>query len=319
MPYKFNANRRHRIPKARYRVTNWPQYDAALVRRGGLTVWFTEEAVVAWHATATGERGGQPVYSALAIETGLALRLVFHQPLRQTEGLLRSIVAALKIDIAVPDHTTLSRRGGGMMTLPKLARRDEPLHLLVDSTGLKMYGESEWLDQQHGLRSRRRWRKLHLGLDADTQEIVAAELTPDDVGDVSVLPELLDQIDPDIASLTADGAYDGESAYSAMAKRHPAAAVVIPPRATAVPSPTTTTQRDRHLAAIAEHGRIAWQRSSGYGRRSLAETAMYRYKTIIGRRLHARSLPNQRTEAKIACNVLNQMTSLGMPATVRVV
>ena len=195
----------------------------------------------------------------------------------------------------------------------------EPLHLLVDITGLKLYGESEWLDQQHGLRTRRRWRKLHLDIDADTQEIVAAELTPDDVGDVSVLPELLDQIDPDIASLTADGAYDGESAYRAVAKRHPAAAVVIPPRATAVPSPATTTQRDRHLPAIAEHGRIAWQRSSGYGRRSLAETAMYRYKTIIGRRLHARSLPNQRTQAKIACNVLNQMTSLGMPATVRVV
>ena len=129
-----------------------------------------------------------------------------------------------------------------MMTLPKLARRDEPLHLLVDRTGLKMYGESEWLDQQHDLRSRRRWRKLHLGLDAETQEIVAAELTPDNVGDVSVLPELLDQIDPDIASLTAAGAYDGESAYSVpwpSGIQRPA--VVIPPRATAVPSPTTTT------------------------------------------------------------------------------
>jgi hypothetical protein len=182
-----------------------------------------------------------------------------------------------------------------------------------------MYGEGEWLDQQHCLRSRRRWRKLHLGFDAATQEIAAAELTPDDVGDVSVLPELLDQIDGDVASMTADGAYDGEAAYNAVADRHPAAAVVIPPRATAVPSHTTTTQRDRHLAAIAEHGRIAWQRSSGYSRRSLVETAMYRYKTIIGRRLHARILPNQRTEAKIACNVVNRMTCLGMPVTVRVV
>jgi len=120
--------------------------------------------------------------------------------------------------------------------LPKLAARDEPLHLLVDSTGLKMDGEGEWLDQTHGLRSRRRWRKLHLGLDADTQEIVAAELTPDDVGDVSVLPELLDQIDADVASMTADGGYDGEAAYNAVGERHPTAAVVIPPRATAIPS-----------------------------------------------------------------------------------
>jgi DDE family transposase len=170
-----------------------------------------------------------------------------------------------------------------------------------------------------GLRSRRRWRKSHLGLDADTQEIVAAELTQDDVGDVSVLPELLDQINAGVASITADGAYGGEGTYSTVAERHPTAAVIIPPRATAVPSEATTTQRDRHLAAIAEHGRMAWQRSSGYGRRSLVETAMYRYKTIIGRRLHARILPNQQTEAKIACNALNWMTRLGMPVTVRVV
>ena len=199
MPYKFNASRRHKIPKARYRVTNWPEYDAALVRRGDLTVWFTEDAVAAWHAPATGERGGQPVYSSLAIETALALRLVFHQPLRQTEGMLRSIAEALKVDIAIPDHTTLSRRGAGVTILPRLAMRDEPLHLLVDSTGLKMYGEGEWLDQQRSLRLRRRWRKLHLGLDAATQEIAAAELTPDDVGDVSVLPEQLDQINLDFS------------------------------------------------------------------------------------------------------------------------
>src|SRR5690242_8962909 len=114
MPYKFNESRRHKIPRARYRVTNWPDYDAALVRRGSLTVWLTEEAVEAWHAPATGERGGQPLYSATAIETGLALRLVFHQPLRQTEGLLRSIATVLEVDIAIPDHTTLSRRGGGL-------------------------------------------------------------------------------------------------------------------------------------------------------------------------------------------------------------
>ena len=319
MPYKFNESRRHKIPKARYRVTNWPEYDAALVRRGSVTVWFTDDAVAAWHAPATGERGAPPIYSAIAIETGLALRLVFHQPLRQTEGMLRSIAAVLGVDIAIPDHTTLSRRSGGLTILPKRVDRDEPLHLLVDSTGLKIYGEGEWLDQKHGIRSRRRWRKLHLGVDADTHEIVAVELTPEDVGDVSEVPELLDQIDADLASMTADGAYDGEAVYDAVAERHPEAAVIIPPRATAVQSGTTTTQRDRHLAAIAKHGRIGWQRSSGYNRRSLVETAVFRYKTIIGRRLHARTMPNQRTEAKIGCNVLNRMTRLGMPVSVRIV
>src|SRR4051794_10558532 len=212
----------------------------------------TEEALAAWQAPATGKRGGQPIYSALAIETSLALRLVFHQPLRQSEGLLRSIADVLKIDIAIPDHTTLSRRGGGLTILPKRMDRSEPLHLLVDSTALKIYGEGEWLDQKHGIRSRRRWRKLHLGIDAGTHEIVAVELTPDDVGDISEVPHLLEQIDVDVASMTADGAYDGEAVYNAVAERHPGAAVIIPPRMTAVADGTTATQRDLHIAVIAK-------------------------------------------------------------------
>jgi len=318
MPYKANTDRRHKIPRAHYRVTNWPEYDAALVQRGSLTLWITEEALAAWHAPATSKRGGQPVYSDVAIETGLALRLVFHQPLRQTEGAMRSIVGLLGLDLPIPDHTTFSRRGGGLTMLPQRVERNEPLHLLVDSTGVKIYGEGEWLDQKHGIRSRRRWRKLHLAVDADTQEIAAVELTPDDVGDVAALPDLLDQIESPVGSVTADGAYDGETVYDEVLHRHPAARVIIPPRSTAVLSEAGTTQRDDHLRSIQQHGRIGWQRRSGYGRRSLVETAMYRYKTIIGRRLHARTLPNQKTEAKIACNALNKMTGLGMPISVRI-
>ena len=318
MPYKFNESRRHKIPKARYRVTNWREYDAALVRRGSLTVWLTEQAVSAWHAPATGERGGQAVYADIAIETGLALRLVLHQPLRQTEGALRSIADLLGVQIRIPDHTTFSRRGGGLKVLPQRVERNEPLHLLIDSTGVKIYGEGEWLDQKHGVRSRRRWRKLHLAVDADTHEIAAVELTPDDVGDVSALPDLLDQIEDPVGTVTADGAYDGDAIYDEGLQRHPAARVTIPPRSTAILSEAGTTQRDDHLRSIEQHGRLGWQRRSGYGRRSLVETAMYRYKTIIGRRLHARTLPNQQIEAKIGCNVLNRMTSLGMPVSIRV-
>ena len=136
MPYKLHESRRHKFPKARYRVTNWPEYDAALVRRGSLTLWFTEEAVAAWRAPATGERGGQPIYSATAIETGLALRLVFHQPLRQTEGLLRSIANVLELDIAIPDHTTLSRRGGSLTVLPKTAGAWSRLRCIVTRPSL---------------------------------------------------------------------------------------------------------------------------------------------------------------------------------------
>src|SRR6201990_1586566 len=171
MPYKLNEARRHKIPKRKYRVTNWPEYDAALVRRGSLTVWGTEEAIAAWHAPATGKRGGQPVYSGLAIQTGLALRLVLRLGLRQIEGTLGSIAHLLSVDISIPDHTTFSRRGDGLRLLTKAIKRGEPLHLLVDSTGLKMYGEAEWHEEKHGKRFRRRWRKLHLAMDANSHEI----------------------------------------------------------------------------------------------------------------------------------------------------
>ena len=261
-----------------------------------------------WPATLFGDRHRDRPGTSLGVP----------QPLRQTEGLLRSIADVLGVDISIPDHTPLSRRGGGLTILLKRLDHAEPLHLLVDSTGLKIYGEGEWLDQKHGIRSRQRRRKLHLGIDALTHEIVASEMTPDDVGDVSGTPALLDQIDAEIASMTADGAYDGEAVYDAVAQRHPEAAVIVPPRAKAVPNESTTTQRDRHIAEIEKHGRMGWQRRSGYYRQSLVETAMYRYKTIVGRRLRARTLPNQRTETKIGCNVLNRMTTLGMPATVRI-
>jgi transposase len=318
MPHKLNDDRRHKFPKAKYRVTNWPDYDAALVRRGDLTVWLTEEAVAAWHAPLSGKRGGQPIYSDLAIETALALRLVLHLPLRQTEGALRSIISLLKVAIKVPDHTTFSRRSSGLAILPQRIGRDEPVHLLIDSTGLKIYGEGEWLDQKHGIRARRRWRKLHIAIDAGSQEIIASDLTADDVGDATALPDLLDQVAGPVAAVIADGAYDGQPVYDAVAAHHPEANVIIPPRATAVPTEAAASQRDRHIKVIEEHGRRGWQRQTGYGRRSLVETAMFRYKTIIGRSLHARTLPNQRTEAKIGCKVLNRMTSLGVPVSVRI-
>ena len=318
MPYKFNEARRHKFPKAKYSVTNWPEYDAALVRRGSLTVWLTDEAIAGWHAPATGKRGGQPTYSDLAIETGLALRLVLRLGLRQIEGTLGSIAHLLGVDIKIPDHTTFSRRGDGLTFLKKPVERNEPLHLLIDSTGLKMYGEGEWLEEKHGKRSRRRWRKLHLAIDANSHEVIAVELTTDDVGDITAVPDLLDQIDDTVASVTGDGAYDADVVYDEILRRHPDADVVIPPRSTAIISESGTTRRDAHIRTIEKHGRIGWQRRSGYCKRSLVETAMFRYKTIIGRRLHARTLSNQKTEAKIGCAVLNRMTSLGMPVSVRI-
>ena len=166
------------------------------------------------------------------------------------------------------------------------------------------------------MRSRLRWRKLRLGIDAVAHEIVASELTADDVGDVFEMPVLLDQIDAEVASMTADGAYDGEAVYDAVAERHPEAAVIIPPRATTVPNGLTATQRDRHIAKIEVHGRTGWQRHSSYNRRSLVGLTSYRYKADVGRRLHARGFSQSADRGKIGCNVLNRMTTLGMPVTV---
>jgi hypothetical protein len=169
------------------------------VRRGSLTVWVTEEAIAAWHAPATGKPGGQPVYSDLAIETGSALRLVLRLGLRQIEGTSdRS-----RIFSASTSEFRIIRRSA----VVGMVKRGEPLHLLVGSTGLKMYGEGEWLEEKHGKRSRRHWRKLHLAIDANSHEIVAVQLTTDDVGDIMTVPDLLDQIDGSVASVTADGGH----------------------------------------------------------------------------------------------------------------
>jgi len=197
----------------------------------------------------------------------------------------------------------------------------EPLHLLVDSTGLKLCGSGEWLVEKHGTRTRRSWRKLHLGLDAETGRIVAASLTAKEVDDGAEVGALLDQVDGAVARFTADGGYDQDRVSAAVAERHPAAAIIVPPRATAVPSETAATaptQRDRHLHHIAEHGRMVWQEASGYTRRALAEAAIGRWKQVIGDGLRAHTDERRATEVQVAVYTLNRMLDLGRPNYVRV-
>ncbi|KAA0676964.1 IS5 family transposase [Roseomonas genomospecies 6] len=309
------------MPKARYRVENWSAYDAALRRRGDLTIWVTPEAVAAWTPPATGRRGRPARYSDVAIEAGLMLRLAFSRPWRQTEGLLGSLMRLLGLDLPVPDHTTFSRRSANREVASALARTDGPVSVVIDSTGLKVFGTGEWHLEKHGGQARRSWRKLHLAVDPDTGEILASELTTTQDGDASLVGPLLDQIKRPIGTVLADGAYDGEPVYRAVAAHTPDAEVIIPPRSTAVPSETAAsapTQRDQHIQMIAECGRLGWQRAVGYGRRSLGEVAMLRYKTLIGRSLRARTLPAQKVEAAVGCKVMNMMTSLGMLASRKV-
>ena len=320
MPYKANEKRRHKIPKARYRVENWPDYDAALRRRGDLVVWVTPEAIAAWTPPRSGSRGRPRHYSEIAVETGLILRLAFGRPWRQTEGMLGSILRLLGLTLPVPDHTTFSRRSADLSVASALKTANGPVNVVIDSTGLKVFGAGAWRLEKHGGKERRTWRKLHLAVDPDSGEILASELTATDEGDASLVGPLLDQISRPIASVMADGAYDGDPVYRAVAERDPDAAVIIPPRATAVPrdaAETAPSQRDRHLQVIQERGRLGWQKAVDYGRRSLGEVAMMRYKTLIGRRLRARSLPTQKIEATAACKVINIMTYLGMPVSRR--
>jgi hypothetical protein len=322
VPFKANANRRHHIPKQRHRVTNWPAYDAALRQRGSLTVWFTAEAVAAWEAAPRATPGGQSRYSDLAITTALTLRAVFRLALRQTEGLIASILHLLGLDLAIPDHSTLSRRAE-TLELPRPASRagGAPVHLLVDSTGLKLCGPGEWLVEKHGTRTRRGWCKLHLGTDTDTGRIVASVLTDQDADDGAQTGPLLDRIDGPVASFTADGAFDRDDVYEAVATRHPDAAVIVPPRSIAVPSEaaeTAPTQRDRHIEAIAQRGRISWQRTSGYNGRALVEADISRWKRVIGDTLRLHSDERQASEVAIAADVLNRMLDLGRPEYVRI-
>ena len=271
--------------------------------------------------TRTG-RGGQPSYSALAVATALTLRAVFRLALRQTEGLIGSVLQLLGLDLPVPDHSTLSRRAETLeVPRPASGSGGGPMHLLVDSTGLKLCGPGEWLKEKHGTKRRRAWRALHLATDADTGRIAASVLTDRDADDGSQVGPLLDRIDGSTASFTGDGAFDRDDVYAEVATRHPDAAVVVPPRSNAVPSEaaeTAPTQRDAHLRCIAERGRMGWQRASGYNWRALVEADISRWKRVIGDGLRFQTDGRQATEVAIAAGVLNRMLELGRPEYVRV-
>jgi hypothetical protein len=251
----------------------------------------------------------------------LTLRAVFRLALRQTEGLIGSILRLLGLDLAVPDHSTLSRRAETLEVSRPCSSSRKPVHLLVDSTGLRLCGPGEWLIERHGTQRRRSWRKLHIGIDAETGQILASEQTSNDVDDGSQVEPLLDQITAPLASFIGDGAYDQIGIHGTVTQLHPDADVIIPPRSTAVPSDMaegTPSQRDQHLQSIVEHGRMGWQKKSGYTLRALVETAISRLKRVIGDALRSRTDGRRATEVAIAIAALNRMLELGRPESVRV-
>jgi hypothetical protein len=317
MPYKHNESRRHKIKKSRYKVTNWHDYNNGLRQRGDFTIWFTEEAIADWHPEKTGARGRPQEYSDIAIETAVLIRQVFHLPLRQSEGFMNSLARVMKADITIPDFSSISKRS---ITLPRhiLTKTMEPGSIvIVDSTGLKVYGKDEWHQEKHAVPARRTWRRLHLAID-ENHQVLACELTTPEVGDPTAVPDMLAQITTPFDTFMGDGACDGEPISQAVLNKQPNAQVVVPPHKNAVCSDAGDTQRDQHIQTIAEQGRIAWQRKTGYNLRSYVELAMQRYKRIFGNTMKARVLPQQKTEAWISASALNRMTSLGMPVSVKI-
>ena len=305
-------------PKKLYRVRNWSAYDAALVKRGSLTVWISEDAIASWSAEKEpGKRGRQQEYSDFAIETTLTLKEVYHLTNRGAEGFLRSLFEIMKITLPVPDHTTLSVRGKRLdVNLPK--KQTSSLYIVVDSTGLKIYGEGEWKTRKHGISKRRTWRKLHLSVNTENGQIEAIALSEAGTADADAVEPMLAEIDQQIDDYGADGAYDKAKVYQKVRDHSPDADIHIPPRkdariwqhgnCKAPPHP-----RDENLRYIRKHGRPAWKRDSTYHQRSLAETAIFRMKTIFGDKLSTRLLETQCTQARIRCRALNIMTLLGMP------
>jgi hypothetical protein len=299
MPYKYNESRRHKIKKCRYKVTNWHDYNNGLRQRGDFTIWFTEEALADWHPAKTGARGRPQEYSDIAIETAVFIRQVFHLPLRQTEGFMNSLARVMKAEITIPDFSSISKRS---ITLSRhiLTKAMEPgSFVIVDSTGLKVYGKDEWHQEKHDVPTRRTSRRLHLALD-ENHNVLACELTTPEVGDLTAVPGLLDQITTPFDTFMGGVAYDGEPVSQAVLNKQPNAQVVVPPYKNAVCSDAGDTQRDQYIQTIAEQRRIAWQRKTGYNLRSYVELAMQRYKRIFGNAMKACALPQQITEAWIS-------------------
>jgi hypothetical protein len=306
----------------RYRIRNWRAYNRALINRGRLTVWFDEQVIAGWRHTAPATGPGAPRrYADLAIECAVVFKSVYHLSLRAAQGFLSSVVELMRLTLPVPDYSTVSRRQGALQVQRSPSLSNGPRHIVIDATGLRVYGAGEWRVWKHRVSRRRTWRKLHLGVDEATKEIVAVEVTASRVHDSQPLPSLLAQIPDPIGQVSGDGAYDTRACYEAVL--HRGAPPTFIPRRTARPCPSKDpagwrAARNRVLQQITAHGRAAWRGLSGCTRQSIAENTMFRFKRLFGGRFWAQGLMSQRTEALVKCAVLNRMTHLGMPQTVRV-
>lgn len=324
MPYKLKDAVRHKFKKKNYNNRDWKTYEASLKNQGDLTIWFSEDAIAAWNSPIPHKRkrGRQRKYSDLAIETAYTIGLVYKKRLRQTEGFMKSIVKLLRIKLDIPDHTTLSRRCETVVLSKKPSssnKSKKPIAVIIDSTGLKVFGEKEWMSHKHGTKQRKVWRKLHLCIDEDG-EILSSMLTFHTASDTSQVEKLLKEVKAPIKEMLGDGGYDQAVTYHALnahRSRHSqscAIQAIIPPNTGFQEARTTDAiQRLHNIHLIEDKGKHSWQNQMNYGRRSKVENTIHRYKTLIGNKLRSKTFERQVTETKIAVQILNRMRNLCVP------
>lgn len=304
--------------KDTYKPRDWKAYNTSLCRRGSLVLWMEESVYRHWRdLSQLGKVVGEKHYSDLVIEFCLTIKQVYNLALRQCTGFIKSIFALMSLsELMVPDYSTLCRRSSALKIKVSHRPLGERLHLAVDSTGLKVFGEGEWKVRKHGVSKRRTWRKLHLGVDVASQEIVSCELTENSVDDAAMSEPLLREVAQKVEAFYGDGAYDKKKARKVVVKIG-AKAIVPPPRNAVKSELPGLAERNQAIDRIEQVGRKAWKQEVGYHRRSLSETAMHRYKMTIGNTLAARKMENQVTEVRVGCHILNVFRACGMPNAVK--
>lgn len=310
-----------------YKVTNWKEYNSSLIRRGDITLWFSPNAKLMFTSNKKKKkRGGQLQYTHLYIEICCMIRKLYNLAFRQTQGTISSIIRLSRVTVGIPCYTQICRRMKSLKIhadIKKRHKQGESIHIVVDSTGAKVYGEGEWKVRQHGWGKHRTWRKIHLGINPDTGEILCHELTTNSIHDADMAEPLLQQVSPKIKirSMLGDGGYDKSKVYKTLEKRK--IIPIIPPQKNARiirhgNYPGKPHARDKNLRYIRKHGRVKWKRQMQYHKRSLVETTMFRFKTTFSGQLRSRTIERQKVEVAIACKMLNRMVQCGMPETEKI-
>jgi hypothetical protein len=306
--------------RSQYKIKNWKEYNQALKQRGSLEIWIEKDTKSQWYYRGKSQRGGQYKYSDTCIEMAAVLREIYHLPYRQLEGFLQSLISRMGWSVNVPDYTVINRRKRKLEIVisQSVSQTKRKKYIVIDSTGLKVYGEGEWKVRQHGWGKHRTWMKVHVAVDEDTAIIESCAITTNSITDAAMVESLLDEVTGEVNKVAADGAYDQTKVYALLKKRR--INPIIPPRKGARIKkhgnrPGQPLARDKNIRDIRKMGRKQWKKKTNYHRRSIAENSMYRFKMVFGGKLISRVKEQQQVEVKIKCKLLNKMTELGMPKT----